>query len=79
MTIPNLHPTCLTGQAAQNGHPARPQAMPTLEVYPLGYIEDVGKLRTKLGTIFSNLSYHRRAGWTGYPAFIQAFMLPLTL
>ena len=28
---------------------ARPQAMPTPQVYPLGYIEDVGEPRTKLG------------------------------
>ncbi len=32
-----------------------PQATPTPQVYPLGYIEDVGEPRTKLVIIFSSL------------------------
>ena len=36
-------------QDDQKGPPARPQAKPTPNAFPLGYIEDVGETRTKLG------------------------------
>jgi polysaccharide biosynthesis/export protein len=39
-------------QDDQKGRPARPQAKPTPEVYPLGYIEDAGETRTKLPAFF---------------------------
>jgi hypothetical protein len=40
---------------AQKVHPARPQAKPTPQAYPLGYVEDVDETRTKLGNFFSIL------------------------
>ena len=40
--------TSLQFRAAQNGRPARPQAQETPQAYPLGYVEDVFKPRTKL-------------------------------
>ena len=42
-------------QDAQKVRPARPQAKPEPEAYPLGYVEDSGELRTKLADFFSIL------------------------
>jgi hypothetical protein len=43
-------------QGDQKGRPARPQAKPTPQVYPLGYIEDAGETRTKLAALFHHPS-----------------------
>jgi len=48
-----LHLQSVKPRDAQKGRPARPQTKPTPEVYPLGYIEDVGETRTKLAAFFS--------------------------
>jgi hypothetical protein len=37
----------------QKVHPARPQAKSAPEAYPLGYVEDAGETRTKLGGFFN--------------------------
>lgn len=42
-------------QDDQNGHPTRPQPMATPQAYPLGYVEDVAEVRTKLGIVFISL------------------------
>jgi hypothetical protein len=42
-------------QDAQNDFPARPQTQKAPEAYPLGYVEDAFKTRTKLEVIFSIL------------------------
>jgi hypothetical protein len=47
-----LHLQSVKLQDAQKGRPARPEAKPTPQVYPLGYIEDVGETRTKLAAFF---------------------------
>ncbi len=39
----------------QNGRPARPQTKEAPEAYPLGYVEDASKSRTKLAAVFNIL------------------------
>jgi hypothetical protein len=46
-------------QNAQKGYPTRPQPRLTPQAYPLGYVEDVGKVRTQLGDFFSILPGER--------------------
>jgi hypothetical protein len=42
-------------QDGQNGYPTRPQPTVTPQAYPLGYVEDVAKVRTPLGIVFTIL------------------------
>ena len=44
-------------QDAQKGRPARPQPPNAPEAYPLGYVEDAFKARTKLAGFLSILLY----------------------
>jgi hypothetical protein len=46
-------------EIAQNIFPARPQVQKTPQAYPLGYVEDVFKPRTKLAVVFSSLQKHK--------------------
>jgi hypothetical protein len=69
-------------QDDQKGRPARPQAKPTPQVYPLGYIEDVGETRTKLAAFFiillkaragGNVTIHRPKWMVGLLRLSQGF------
>ena len=46
-------------QTAQNDRPARPQVQKTPQAYPLRYVEDVFKPRTKLAVVFSSLKKNK--------------------
>jgi hypothetical protein len=46
-------------QDAQKGCPARPQPKNRPQAYPLGYVEDLFKARTKLADFFSILLWLR--------------------
>jgi hypothetical protein len=41
-------------KAVQNGLPTRPEVKSAPEAYPLGYVEDAGKPRTKLEAVFNS-------------------------
>jgi hypothetical protein len=50
-----LRYTVIVSRMLKKGRPARPQPKNRPQAYPLGYVEDLFKVRTKLADFFSIL------------------------